>query len=70
MPFFGANNKYFFLRSNNVTGNQKVPAEGKQALKYGVSITDACIHWEDTVNVLDNLANAVKSRRNLTNGSS
>jgi 3-deoxy-7-phosphoheptulonate synthase len=32
-------------------------------LKYGVSITDACIGWEDTEVVLDVLANAVKKRR-------
>lgn len=46
-----------------------MPAEGKSGLKYGVSITDACIHWDDTVSVLDNLADAVKQRRNLANGS-
>lgn len=44
-------------------GNQKVPAEGKAGLKYGVSITDACIHWADTERVLEMLANAVKIRR-------
>ncbi len=46
-------------------GAQKVPKEGKDALKYGVSITDACIGWEDTVQVLDLLANAVKKRREV-----
>ncbi|EGY23015.1 phospho-2-dehydro-3-deoxyheptonate aldolase [Verticillium dahliae VdLs.17] len=45
--------------------NQKVPKEGKAGLKYGVSITDACIHWDDTVYVLDTLANAVKQRREI-----
>lgn len=44
-------------------GNQKVPPEGKKGLKYGVSITDACIHWEDTEEVLEMLANAVITRR-------
>ncbi|ETI28790.1 3-deoxy-7-phosphoheptulonate synthase [Cladophialophora carrionii CBS 160.54] len=44
-------------------GNQKVPPEGKSGLKYGVSITDACIGWEDTEVVLEVLANAVKKRR-------
>lgn len=42
-------------------------------MKYGVSITDSCINWEDTVDVLDVLANAVKTRREVlgkqTNGS-
>jgi 3-deoxy-7-phosphoheptulonate synthase len=32
-------------------------------LAYGQSITDACIGWEDTVNLLDGLAEAVRSRR-------
>lgn len=40
-----------------------MPDEGKSGLKYGVSITDACINWEDTEAVLDNLAEAVKQRR-------
>jgi 3-deoxy-7-phosphoheptulonate synthase len=35
---------------------------GKE-LSYGQSITDACIGWEDTVAVLDELAQAVRSRR-------
>lgn len=46
-------------------GNQKVPKEGKAGLKYGVSITDACIGWEDTVSVLDKLAASVKKRREV-----
>jgi 3-deoxy-7-phosphoheptulonate synthase len=45
-----------------------VPPEGPTCLKKGVSITDACIHWEDTVTVLRDLAAAVSQRRNLTNG--
>ncbi len=49
------------------SGSQKVPKEGKAGLQYGVSITDACIGWEDTVSVLDNLANAVKERRKVSN---
>ncbi len=32
-------------------------------LEYGVSITDACIAWEETVLVLENLASAVRMRR-------
>ncbi|KEZ44394.1 3-deoxy-7-phosphoheptulonate synthase [Scedosporium apiospermum] len=53
------------IESNINEGNQKVPQEGKAGLKYGVSITDACINWEDTVSVLDVLANAVKARRKV-----
>ncbi|KAM7190642.1 hypothetical protein V8F20_009659 [Naviculisporaceae sp. PSN 640] len=51
------------IESNINEGNQKVPKEGPAGLKYGVSITDACIGWEDTTSVLDLLANAVKKRR-------
>ena len=34
-----------------------------QALKPGVSVTDACISFEQTVPVLDGLAAAVRARR-------
>lgn len=39
------------LESNLEEGNQKVPADHSQ-LKYGVSITDACINWDTTERVL------------------
>ncbi|KAJ1533454.1 3-deoxy-7-phosphoheptulonate synthase, partial [Cladochytrium tenue] len=51
------------IESNINEGNQKVPASGPKDLKYGVSITDACIGWDDTVAVLGILADAVKRRR-------
>ncbi|EGP85570.1 unnamed protein product [Zymoseptoria tritici ST99CH_3D7] len=51
------------IESNINEGAQKVPAEGKKGLKYGVSITDACIGWEDTETTLEELANAVAARR-------
>ncbi|KAI9366887.1 hypothetical protein DFJ73DRAFT_806013 [Zopfochytrium polystomum] len=53
------------IESNLNEGNQKVPAAGAKDLKYGVSITDACIGWEDTVSVLATLAEAQKKRRAL-----
>jgi len=34
-----------------------------KALDYGVSITDACLGWEDTVRLLDTLAEGVRARR-------
>jgi len=43
--------------------------EGRQDLKpgceleYGKSITDACIGWEDSIQVLETLAEAVRNRR-------
>ena len=35
-----------------------------QPLAHGVSVTDACLGWADTVTVLDQLAEAVRQRRN------
>lgn len=51
------------IESNINEGAQKIPAEGKAGLKYGVSITDACIGWEDTEKVLAELAAGVAARR-------
>lgn len=44
-------------------GNQKV-VDG-QALCYGKSITDACLHWDDSEKLLRDLANASRERREL-----
>jgi 3-deoxy-7-phosphoheptulonate synthase len=35
---------------------------GKE-LAYGVSITDACIGWDDSARLLENLAEAAEARR-------
>ncbi|KAH6617730.1 hypothetical protein B0J18DRAFT_468083 [Chaetomium sp. MPI-SDFR-AT-0129] len=56
------------IESNINEGNQKVPAEGPSKLKKGVSITDACIAWDTTVEVLEDLAAAVRERRSLSAG--
>merc|ERR1712098_317917 len=56
------------IESNINEGAQKVPKEGKAGLKYGVSITDACIGWEDTESVLETLAKAVAQRREAAKG--
>ncbi|KAL8897193.1 MAG: hypothetical protein Q9192_002697 [Flavoplaca navasiana] len=53
------------IESNINEGAQKVPKEGKAGLKYGVSITDACIGWDDTEKVLEQLANAAAKRRDV-----
>lgn len=53
------------IESNINEGAQKVPAGGKKDLQYGVSITDACIDFSTTVEVLDELAKAVAKRREL-----
>ncbi|KAF2644740.1 phospho-2-dehydro-3-deoxyheptonate aldolase-like protein [Massarina eburnea CBS 473.64] len=57
------------IESNINEGNQKVPPEGPSGLKKGVSITDACIDWDSTVAVLEELASAVAERR-ATKGTS
>ena len=44
-------------------GRQDVPPEGPQALKHGISITDACVDWQTTVDMLDKLNAAVGKRR-------
>lgn len=53
------------IESNIYEGNQKVPQEGPSGLAKGVSITDACINWEMTVDVLEDLAEAVRERRKV-----
>jgi 3-deoxy-7-phosphoheptulonate synthase len=49
------------LESFLVGGRQDV--DGGQALVYGQSITDACMDWDATVGVLDELAADVRARR-------
>ncbi len=49
------------LESHLVEGRQD--QKPGQSLTYGQSITDACISWETTVEVLDKLASAVRTRR-------
>jgi 3-deoxy-7-phosphoheptulonate synthase len=41
----------FMLESNHFPGNQAIPEDISQ-LKYGVSVTDACIGWEETVELI------------------
>jgi len=53
------------IESNLVEGNQKIPEEGPQYLRYGQSITDACLSWSQTEPVLRTLAKAVIARRGV-----
>ncbi|KAG9014913.1 hypothetical protein FRB90_005124 [Tulasnella sp. 427] len=46
------------VESNLVEGKQDVPPEGPQCLKYGVSITDGCVSWETTIDLLRDLNKA------------
>ena len=51
------------LESNLVEGRQDYRCEEKGSCVYGQSITDACISLEQTKDVLEVLAQAVRSRR-------
>ena len=53
------------LESNLKAGRQDI-VEGK-ALTYGQSITDPCLGWNDTVQLLKDLAAAIESRRTIEN---
>ncbi len=48
------------IESNINSGNQKCT---DSPLKYGVSVTDACVDWEGTLAILDTLAAGVRARR-------
>ncbi len=49
------------IESHLVEGRQDLLPE--KELAYGQSITDACIGWEDSIRMLDQLAAAVRARR-------
>ena len=51
------------IESFLVEGRQDPPSQPGAELTYGQSITDGCIGWEATVEVLDGLAAAVRARR-------
>ncbi|MFM9922288.1 3-deoxy-7-phosphoheptulonate synthase [Variovorax sp. H27-G14] len=63
----GGSNRVFgvMVESHLQPGAQKfTPGKDQLAdLEYGKSITDACIGWDDSVQVLDTLSQAVKQRR-------
>jgi 3-deoxy-7-phosphoheptulonate synthase len=47
------------IESNIVEGNQKISDD----MVYGQSVTDACINWQTTEEVLKAFAKAVQARR-------
>jgi 3-deoxy-7-phosphoheptulonate synthase len=51
------------IESHLIAGRQDLIPD--KPLTYGQSITDACISWESTVEVLERLANSIRGRRNL-----
>lgn len=44
------------LESNINEGNQDI-----NNIKYGISITDSCINWKDTKNIIYNIYNEYKN---------
>ena len=52
------------LESHLIEGQQSYKGDGTDT--YGKSITDACISWEQTIPVLEELADAVRQRRSLS----
>jgi 3-deoxy-7-phosphoheptulonate synthase len=50
------------LESHLLEGRQEI-VNGRQGLRYGQSVTDACIGWETTEEVLERLAASVRSVR-------
>jgi 3-deoxy-7-phosphoheptulonate synthase len=50
------------LESHLVAGRQDPPSAGR-TLTYGQSITDACLGWDDTASVLNELAEHVRTAR-------
>jgi 3-deoxy-7-phosphoheptulonate synthase len=53
------------VESHLLGGAQKfTPGKDKvEALTYGQSITDACLAWDDSLEVLETLSKGVKARR-------
>jgi len=51
------------IESNLFEGNQSLVAGQADKLKYGVSITDACVDWGTTLEMLEAMHAAVQARR-------
>jgi 3-deoxy-7-phosphoheptulonate synthase len=52
------------LESHLVEGRQDI-SDGRRGLRHGQSVTDACMGWETTMKVLDDLAAAARTRANI-----
>ncbi len=50
----------FMMEGNLEFGNQSVGSEGRDGLRYGVSITDSCLDWSSTESCLINLASDIR----------
>lgn len=54
------------IESNIVAGNQKIPEDLSQ-LKYGCSVTDACVDWEATETMIRDAAQRLRSKTAVKN---
>ncbi len=62
----GSNSVFgLMVESHLISGSQKFTPgkDDSTALEYGKSITDACLGWDDSLEVLEVLSGAVKARR-------
>ena len=62
----GSRNVFGVMVESHLVGGAQKFSPGKdqpQALEYGKSITDACIGWTQSLEVLDTLSEAVRQRR-------
>ncbi|HEY2628345.1 MAG TPA: 3-deoxy-7-phosphoheptulonate synthase, partial [Usitatibacter sp.] len=50
------------MAESHINPGRQDLAPGK-TLAYGVSITDACLGWDETMKMLETLAEAVRRRR-------
>lgn len=53
--------KGFMLESNLFEGSQKI-AGSKEDLRYGVSVTDSCIGWDETERIMRNAAEILRHK--------
>jgi len=60
----GSTSVFGVMIESHLVGGRQDQRSG-ETLTFGQSITDACLGWDDTVPVLDELAGAVRERRQL-----
>ncbi|MDY5932088.1 MAG: 3-deoxy-7-phosphoheptulonate synthase [Candidatus Ornithospirochaeta sp.] len=56
--------KGFMLESNLFDGNQKIPAD-LCCLRYGVSVTDPCIGWDETEKIIHHAADLLRNAKKM-----
>jgi 3-deoxy-7-phosphoheptulonate synthase len=61
----GGSSAIFGLMMESFLVDGRQDHEGRSALTYGQSITDACMSWERTLPLFDELAEAVQARRRV-----